>query len=159
MIEGQFWYPSHRADPRGLALYLRHYSASAHAGGRRGPDEARPRRQFVAPGACMVLLTVNCDALWVWHKAKPGMRLDKQEGVSCAVFRNEGPYRASELILEAEALAWARWPGERLFTYVDPRKVASEVPGYCFRRARWKYRGRSKSGLLLFDKLPKEAAR
>ena len=148
MVGGQRWYASHRADPRALALYLRHYSARRYTDGR-------PRRQFVAPGACMVLLTAPCDALWVWHRAIPGLRLDKQEGVSCAVFRNEGPYRASELILEAEGLAWGRWPGERLFTYVDPRLVAGEVPGYCFRRAKWRRCGVSKSGLLLFEKVPR----
>jgi hypothetical protein len=31
--------------------------------------------------------------------------------VNCAVFRNEGPVLSSDLILEAEELAWGRWPG------------------------------------------------
>lgn len=161
ILPEQHWYPSNRADPRALALYLRHYSASAHAGGRRRDDPQRPRRQFVAPGACLVFLTATCDALFVWHRAKPGLRLDKQDGVSCAVFRNEGSVRVSELILEAEQLAWRRWPGERLFTYVDPRKTQAEVPGYCFRRARWRRVRRpdgspvvTKAGLLLFEKRP-----
>jgi hypothetical protein len=151
MLPGQRWYPSHRADPRALALYLRHYSSRVYVDGR-------PRKQFVAPGACIVLLTASCDALWVWHRAHPGLRLDKQEGVSCAVFRNEGPYRASELIREAEQIAWVRWPGERLFTYVDPTKTRAEVAGYCFLRARWRRCGVSKKGLLLFEKRPKGAA-
>jgi hypothetical protein len=151
LLPGQHWYPSHHADPRAIALYLRHYSAKRYADGRA-------RRQFCAPGEKMVLLTPEADALWVWHKAKPGMRLDGLEGVSCSVFRNESPHRSSDLILEAEALAWARWPGETLFTYVAPTKVASAVPGWCFMRARWKRVGESKGGLLLEQKQPKRSA-
>lgn len=145
------WRPSHRADPRALALYLRHYSAA------KGLPYRKTTNQFVAPGECLVLLTPPADALWVWHKSRPGMRLDKQEGVSCAVFRNEGAVRASELVLEAERWAWQRWPGARLFTYVDADQVRSEVPGYCFRRARWKSAGHSQRGLLLLAKSPPTA--
>lgn len=150
LLPGARWYPSHRADPRAIALYLRHYSAKRYADGR-------PRRQFVSPGEKMVLLTPEADALWVWHKCKPGLRLDGLEGISCAVFRNESPHLSSDLILEAEALAWARWPGEPLFTYVDPRRVPTGVPGWCFIRARWKRVGESKGGLLLEQKQPKGA--
>jgi hypothetical protein len=142
------WYVSHRADPRALALYERHYSCHRYADGRK-------RRQFVAPGECLVLLTAPADALFVWHKAKDGMRLDGQEGASCAVFRNEGPYRASDLIREAEQLAWVRWPGARLFTYVDATQVPTATPGFCFLAARWKRVGQSQTGLLLFEKRPR----
>jgi hypothetical protein len=41
-----------------------------------------------------------------------------QRGVNCAVFRNESSVLSSELIREACGLAWTRWPGERLYTYV-----------------------------------------
>src|SRR5689334_616589 len=102
----------------------------------------------------MCLLTVPGDAAFVWLK-NTAERYDKQEGVCCTLFRNESPHRSSDLILEAEQLAWERWPGERLFTYVDPRKVASGVPGWCFIRARWKRCGQSLTGLLLFEKRPK----
>lgn len=145
LLPGQHWYSSSRSDDRALALYKRHYSA------KRRLSWSTP--QFVGPGEDMVLLTVACDALFVWlHNTVP--RLDGQVGVNCAVFRNEGPYRASDLILEAEQLAWQRWPGARLFTYVSPKEVHSEVKGYCFRRARWRRCGESKSGLLLFEKWP-----
>ena len=147
LIEGAHWYASHHADPRAVALYLRHYSAKRYADGRL-------RRQFCAPGEKLVLLTPHADALFVWHKAQDGLRMDGLDGVHCTVFRNESPYQSSDLIREAEVLAWARWPGTTLYTYVNAAKVASTVPGWCFIRARWKRAGTSKGGLLLFRKRP-----
>ena len=82
----------------------------------------------------MVLLTVTGDALFIWRKF---ISDDNQEGVNCAVFRNEGPLLSSLLILEAECLAWSRWPGERLYTYVWGAKVNSANAGYCFKCAGW----------------------
>jgi hypothetical protein len=82
-----------------------------------------------------VLLTPDLKALFVWRKFKDG---SGQEGVNCAVFRNEGAGLASALILEAEEWAWRRWPDERrLYTYVDAKRIRSSNPGYCFIRAGW----------------------
>jgi len=148
LIEGAHWYPAHRADARARALYLRHYSRFKRKLGSTSP-------QFVSPGECMVLLTAAADAVFVWHYARPEMRLDKVDGPMCSIFRNEGPVLSSTLILEAEQLAWARWPGTTLWTYVDPRCVASGQPGWCFIRARWKRAGESKAGRLLFRKRPR----
>lgn len=150
-----YWFPSHRADPRGLALYLRHYSAYRYADGR-------PRRQFVAGMEHMVLLGGDCAALWVWTRAKPEYRADGQTGCNCVIFRNEGPILSSLLVAEADELAWRRWPGERHFTYVDPGKVRHKRDaGRCFLKAGWRYvrtengeRYRSKRGLLLLERLP-----
>ena len=97
LLPGAHWYPAHRADARARALYLRHYSAFKRKLGSTSP-------QFVSPGQCMVLLTPAADALFVWHYAKPEMRLDKVDGPMCSVFRNEGPVLSSTLILEAEQL-------------------------------------------------------
>ena len=83
----------------------------------------------------MVLMTLDCDALFVWRKFIDD---SGERGVNCAVFRNEGPILSSTLILEAEQLAWGRWPGERLYTYVDARKIRSTNPGYCFLMAGWR---------------------
>ncbi|MDQ3802518.1 MAG: hypothetical protein M3416_01485 [Acidobacteriota bacterium] len=96
------------------------------------------------------MLTPEADALFVWRKF---ISDDGQEGVNCAVFRNEGDRLSSDLILEAERWAWAKWPGERLYTYVNPRKVRSANPGYCFLKAGWRKSGESKKGLLIFEKL------
>jgi hypothetical protein len=82
------------------------------------------------------------------------MRLDGQLGVNCTVFRNEGAGLSSELIREADDLAWQRWPGERHFTYVNAGKIRSSNPGYCFLRAGYQHAGRSQKGLILMERLP-----
>ena len=102
----------------------------------------------------MTLITATGDALFVWLKNRVE-RYDKQVGVNCTVFRNEGPVLSSDLILEAEELAWQRWPGERLFTYVWDAKIESVNPGYCFKKARWTACGRNKDGrLTILEKFP-----
>ena len=122
------WIQIKDGDPRGMALFKRHYSYHEYKDNRR-------RRLFVGPGGKMVLITRDCDALFVWRKII--MSDDGQVGVNCAVFRNEGKLLSSELILEAEKLAWLRWPFERLYTYVALEKILSTNPGYCFKIAGW----------------------
>ena len=135
------WIPVHDGDLRALALYKRHYSYRGLKTGRLNPT-------FVGPGEKTVLLTLACDALWVWRHALME-RKDGQAGIECAVFRNEGPVLSSELVQEACDLAWQRWPGERLFTYVNPRKIGSVNPGYCFKKAGWSQVGTNKDGRLI----------
>ena len=143
-----YWIGVHDGDPRALALFKRHYSYR-----RRASGQPRGSPTFVGQGQKMILLTLKIDALFVWQVSTI-IRLDGQQGVRCAVFRNEGPLRSSGLILEAEELAWRRWPGERLFTYVWPAKVKSANPGYCFKCADWRQCGRNKDGrLIILEKL------
>lgn len=125
-------------DDRARSIFDRHYSRKRYADGRRP-------LLFVGPGEKMVLLTAACDALFVWRKFLSG---DGQQGINCAVFRNEGPLLSSFLIEEACRLAWQRWPGERLYTYVNPRKVQSSNPGYCFLVT-----GFAKEGITKWNKL------
>lgn len=138
---GQFWIPVKDGDPRAFALFLRHYSALPYrrVGGRRNG-------LFVGPGEKMVLLSPRCDALFVWRRF-----IDKsgQQGVNCAVFRNEGPCLSSAMILEAEEWAAERWPGQRLYTYVNAKKIRSSNPGCCFKKAGWCVCGVTKSRRLL----------
>lgn len=94
----------------------------------------------------MVLLTPCARALFVWRKF---ISKDGQQGVNCAIFRNEGAGLSSQLILDAMQLAWQRWPGERFYTYVNPRRVLSSNPGYCFLRAGWRRCGITKTRKLL----------
>ena len=139
------WFEIKDGDARGRAMLNRHYSANRYADGRLV-------RLFVGPGEKMVLMTADSRALFVWRKF-----IDKsgQQGVNCAVFRNEGDYLSSDLILAAEELAHLRWPGERLYTYVNPRKIKSPNPGYCFKMAGWRTCGRSKTRrLVILEKLP-----
>ncbi len=144
------WLSVRDGDPRALALYLRHYSAPRRPRMmRRYGNGAR----FAGPGQHIVLLTACCDALCVWRKER--YRRDDQTGVNCAVFRNEGPIRSSVLIRETCDLAWQRWPGERLFTFVDPRQVRSTHPGACFKHAGWSTCGVSKTkGLVSLECRP-----
>lgn len=138
------WWEFKDGNSRALELYERHYSARQYADGRE-------RTLFVGPGEKTVLLTQDSDALFAWRKFKDD---SGQEGVCCAVFRNEGPVLSSDLIREAMAIAWLRWPGERLYTYVDPDEVESSNPGYCFIQAGWTKAGFTKGGLVVLEALP-----
>jgi hypothetical protein len=110
------------------------------------------RRCFIGPGEKQVLITKHADALLVWRKFKS---LNEQEGLYCSVFRNESRVLSSRLIQSAMQVAWLRWPGVRLYTYVNPRKVRSQNPGYCFLMAGWQRCGQTKGRLLIFEALPK----
>ena len=58
-------------------------------------------------------------------------------------------------LAEAVALAWYRWPGERLYTYVNPKRIKSDNPGYCFKIAGWKVCGVTKvNKLVILELLP-----
>ena len=134
------WIPASSADPSLARMYERHYSCRT-AGRRRNV-------RFLGPGECMVLRTFAWDALWAWRLSR--YRQDRQTGVECSIFRNEGPILSSDLIREAVAWARKRWPGERLFTFVRPGAV-SENPGYCFKVAGWRHVGESAKGLHILE--------
>lgn len=142
------WYAVKDGDLTVRALVNRHYSRRTYRDGRRVVLTA-------GPGEKMVLKTADGLAALIWRKF-----IDEsgQTGIGCAVFRNESARRSSELILEAEQLAWTRWPGERLYTYVNPRSIKSTNPGYCFKMAGWKKCGVTKGGLLIFEKYPPASA-
>jgi hypothetical protein len=145
------WVELKDGDPTVRAIFDRHYSRTHYRDGRRPV-------LFVGPGFKRVMMTPCARAIWVWRRfidACIDQRTGQpQRGVNCAVFRNEGAGRSSDLILAAERIAWRDWPGDRLYTYVDPSEVASANPGYCFICAGWKRCGYTKSGLVVFEKLP-----
>lgn len=143
---GKFWMDAKDGDEGAREFFDDHYSRKRYADGREP-------KLFVGPGWKRVLVTEDGLALWAWRKYKSD---DGQDGVNCAIFRNSGPTLSSLLILDAEPIAWERWPGERLFTYVDPSKVKSDNPGSCFIAAGWKRCGITKvNKLLIFEKHPK----
>lgn len=144
MFDGLKWFPVSDGDPRGRYMVNRHYSARHYRDGRKP-------KLFVGPGEKMALMTTDGMALFVWRKFRDD---SGQTGINCALFRNEGPYLSSDLILEAEQLAWQRWPRERLYTYVNPKAIRSSNPGYCFKVAGWKVIGRTKGELVILEKLP-----
>jgi hypothetical protein len=162
LFEGN-WIPVSTSDNRARGLFARHYSF-------RHKGKAIKPSTITAPGEHLVLLTQNCDALFVWVAER--IRHDNQTGINCAVFRNESKLLASELIKEADALAWVKWPHERLFTYVDGEKInrfndrhkRNRPAGYCFLKAGWRYildnngeKLRSSKGLYLLEMYPEWA--
>ena len=138
------WYAIKDGSPEGRDMVNRHYSARHYADGRKP-------KLFVGPGEKLVLMTTDCTALFVWRKF---ISDNGQQGVNCAVFRNESDRLSSDLILEAMQLAWGKWPGERLYTYVNPREIKSTNPGYCFLKAGWNKCGKTKGGLVILEVQP-----
>lgn len=157
MLTGS-WIEIKDGDDRARALYLKHYSARHYRDGRR-------RSLFIGPGEKFAFMTLSCQSLWVWRKFKDDA-IPLQTGVNNADFIHHGPEQASELIKEACELAWQRWPNERLYTYVDSRKIKSSHPGYCYLQAGWDYqrdeRGKpvlTKGGLHILEIMPESINR
>lgn len=146
---GSGWIETIDGDESGRTIFDRHYSRYRYKDGRKP-------KLYVGPGFKCVLLHATGLALFVWRKFRS---LDHQEGVNCAIFRNEGAGLSSALILDAQAIADGRWPGERHYTYVCPRSLrnASEKgarPGACFEIAGWRFCGWTGSLLMIFESLP-----
>lgn len=144
---GEGWQEMKDGDPSCRAIFDRHYSRYFYADGRKP-------KLFVGPGEKIVLMTADGQALCVWRKF---ISMDKQEGVNCAIYRNEGPGKASELLRDAMTWAHRRWPGQRLYTYVDPRKVKPTIErsrpvwGWCFYKAGWSFAGLTGRGLHILE--------
>lgn len=137
------WWLTKDGDTDCLDLFLRHYTARS----------SRRIAQFVGPGEHLVLRTERADAMFVWRKFIDD---SGQQGINCAVFRNESSIQSSELIRQADAIADFAWPDRRHYTYVDPQKVRSRNPGYCFLQADWRKCGITKAGLLIFERVQAE---
>lgn len=135
--------------PEALRLYRRHYSCRQRRG--RSPP------LLLGPGEKMVLITPAGDALCAFRRFRND-DLRFGDGVNCAVFRNESQHRSSDLIREAvDRHARQRWPGQRLYTYVDPRAIRSSNPGCCFKLAGWRRCGTTRGGLTVLELLPRAA--
>jgi hypothetical protein len=150
------WWLTKDGDVDCLALYKRHYPITRKRGPRRIP-------LFVGPGEKRVLRTEDGRAVFVWRRftddcidERTG---ERQAGVNCAMFRNESAGLSSDLIRQADAIADFLWLDRRHYTYVDPARVASGLPGACFLAAGWRYvrirghRARTKSGLLILERV------
>lgn len=121
------WWLTKDGDLDCLELYERHYSAYQYKDGR-------VRDRFAGPGEKVVLRTAEGDAMFVWRKFKDD---SGQQGINCAVFRNESSHKSSELIRQADSIADCIWPHSRHYTYVNAQAVASSNPGFCFIAAGW----------------------
>jgi hypothetical protein len=149
--DSEVWIAIRDGDPSARGLFRRHYSYRPYADGR-DPE------LFVGPGEKLVLMTRDGRGLFVWRRFRcdTGEGKPAQEGVNCAVFRNEGTgILSSRLVAAAREVAWARWPGERLYTFVNPRRVASTNPGWCFICDGWQPCGYTKwNRLRILERLP-----
>lgn len=146
LLPAGLWTEVYDGNGTAFQLFRRHYSFSRS---KRIPDT---ETRIAGPGEKMLLLNADATALFVWRKF---ISKDDQQGVNCAIFRNESGHLASDLIVEAMRLGWERWPGTRFYTYVNPRKVRSTNPGYCFMRAGWRKCGITKTRrLLVLEALP-----
>lgn len=112
------------------------------------------------PGACLVLLTAEADALWVtsWPKSEY-VKHEWAGAWMCSFFRNESTHLSSELILEAIAAtraAWAEVPDLGMVTFIDAGKVRPKRdPGRCYRKAGFQPCGVTKGGLVALQLLPR----
>lgn len=150
---GSGWMEMKDGDASCRAIFDRHYSRYVYADGRRP-------KLFVGPGEKMVLMMADGGALCAWRKFIP---LDGQTGVNCAIFRREFGDVASVMLRQAMQIAWQRWPGERLYTYVDPAAVRPTMRagrptwGHCFFQAGWTYFGLTKKRLWILECIPASA--
>lgn len=123
------WFPVKTSNPTAVALANRHYS-------RR-----RVGQRIGGPWKCLALLTGDGAALWLsTYTVRP---MDGLDAVRCSIFRNEGPVVSSALIRSAMDITEREWrfiitPPDGWVTWVNSAEVATEIPGYCFRRAGWK---------------------
>lgn len=138
------WWITKDGDRSCRELYQRHYSC-------RATSRRRLPSLFVGPGEKLVLRTSKADALFVWRRFIDD---SGQTGVNCAVFRNESAHRSSDLIRQADAIADCVWPGRRHYTYVNPSRVRSRNPGFCFLVAGWRRCGNTQGGLLILERCP-----
>lgn len=148
-MDGQPWAKTWRADPAGAAIADRHYN-------RQSIGAA----QFVPPGRCVVLRTPDAPCLWTtsWPFAEYVQHAWPGAWVN-SLFRNEAPdrYLSSDLITAAVAATLAEWPDPPdigIVSMVDPDKVRSSNPGYCYLMAGWSLVGRTRGGLLVYQLLP-----
>lgn len=138
-----YWIQVRDGNLEALKIFSRHYSKRHYADNRRVS-------RIVGPGERIVLLGRKNDALFVWRKF---ISMDGQQGINCSVFRNESKVLSSLLLQQAEDIASKRWPGQRFYTYVNPKKVKSKNPGYCFLVNGWRKCGRTKKrNLIILEK-------
>lgn len=125
-----YWEIIDKGDRRALALADRHYT-------RQTPGS----NQFCRPGRNLVLLGADSKALWVtWS----GIRDDGWRAWECTMFRNEGGYISSHLVMLAlgiTAREWGEPPPDGMITY-----VGKHLKGGCFHAAGFAKAGKSKSG-------------
>jgi hypothetical protein len=144
------WEESSRGDPRALPLADRHYN-------RQKPGSS----QFVPPGRCYVLLSVDRGAVWVtsWPFAEYVKHAWAGAWIN-SLFRRESGELASEMIRQAVSATRAHWPSVPpmgMVTFVDADKTRRKRdPGRCYRKAGFSHVGFTVGGLWVFQMRPED---
>lgn len=133
-VETVAWQKRGRFDKAAAVLADRHYSR-----------EVVGSPQVGGPGFLLVFVTPCERAAWISKRHSPETKsaravADGLDAYRCSMFRNEGAGLSSELVLAAVELTERLWgppPLDGWVTYVSRGRVASENPGYCFKRAGW----------------------
>lgn len=129
-----------RCDVESRLLADRHYSRQTIGS-----------REFMGNGRTLVLRDTAGTLVFGWLYPKAAMHVI--DAVWCSIFHNESAWRSSDAILEAERMALEKWSdAPRFATYIDPRKITSRNPGYCFKVVGYKHVGQSTRGLHLLVK-------
>jgi len=143
------WRESWRADPLGASLADRHYNRQSIGS-----------KQFVPPGACLVLMAEGNESVWVTSNPKAEFVQHAWAGAWMnSLFRREGgQLLASDMIRQAVAVTRWKWPDVPdlgMVSFVDADKTKPKRdPGYCYRMAGFEHVGFTKSGLWAFQMLP-----
>jgi hypothetical protein len=141
------WLVTHQYDSRGASLADKHYSR-----------QTKGSKKFAPPGRKLVLITSDGSAVWVTLCPEAQyVHREYADAWICTIFRRAEhcPIKASQLIKEAIAVTLWKYgtpPESGMITMVDPGKVQSEtnhIPGYCFKRAKFKHIGETKRKKLL----------
>jgi hypothetical protein len=137
-VSTEFWQQVGKFDPRSAAVADRHYN-------RRKVGSP----QFMPPGQTLILLAHDEQAVFGWWRPHPDSGIPSINGLdgwTCTIFRNESPVLSSALILDAERALYQTGVDigpDGLLTYVWDARVRSPNPGFCFKRAGYRVRGRS----------------
>lgn len=170
------WVPVHDANPLGRRLYQRHYSHRQYRDGRRPKKFMGPGyilclvtpdglavfgwRMFVEIGHEFPM-GVCCSIF-----RNEGPRLSSElileaEAFVPGKFQQHRPFEIWRGRGFGELPFWESWRGAhqrhytdniRLYTYVNPKKIASSNPGYCFQMAGWRKVRTTKGGLIELEK-------
>lgn len=136
------WHRVKASDALARAMRDRHYSTEKPGGKTVGP-----------PGRRLVLISDDESALWITHWPDPRLVLDKIDALRCTVFRREGRRRErASVLIQAAMEASERYFGAApsgWLTYVEPAKVRSQDPGYCFKMAGYELDATFRSGKLI----------
>lgn len=136
------WCLTRDGDEYAYEISRRHYSTRHYREQRQ--------RLMVGPGRKLVLLSADGKAIFCWRQFKCDIQ-PPQEGYNCSIFRNEGSVLSSLLVFEAVGVVFDRWGRNRCWTLVNPGKIRSTNPGYCFIVAGWRKCGVSKTGKVILE--------